>query len=316
MPLSNFSDSGKMTFLLTGATGFLGKSFGAELNKNHSVITLGRSAHNDIICDLSENIPRFPSGIDCVVHNAGKAHVLPSGEAEAQSFFDVNTTGTLNLLKGLDLLVVKPKGFIFVSTVAVYGLEEGRSITEDSPLAGNTPYALSKIQAEKAISGWCAKHKVNCVILRLPLVAGKAAPGNLASIYRAIKKGYYFKITGNEARKSMVLDQDIARLIPGLATQNGVYHLTDDQDPFFGEVEDAIAFGLGKTLRFSLPIHWVKTLARVGDFLTKYKIPAPLNSRKLLKITTSLTFSCAKAKREIGWNPHPVLPFIRSNYKP
>ena len=42
-----------------------------------------------------------------------------------------------------------PKALVFISTVAVYGRDFGELITELHPLNGNTPYAKSKIMAEK-----------------------------------------------------------------------------------------------------------------------------------------------------------------------
>jgi dTDP-4-dehydrorhamnose reductase len=42
-----------------------------------------------------------------------------------------------------------PKSFIFISTIAVYGCETGEEITKEHPLNGDSPYALSKIQAEQ-----------------------------------------------------------------------------------------------------------------------------------------------------------------------
>ena len=34
---------------------------------------------------------------------------------------------------------------------------------------------------------------------------------------------------------------------------------------------------------------------------------APINSDKLRKITSDLTFDDSNARRELGWNPRPVL---------
>ena len=140
----------KNNVLLTGASGFLGSIIKKYLvEQGDKVYTLGRSRESDFVCDLSAEVPEFDkTTFDIVVHAAGKAHIVPKTEAEKQDFFDVNVKGTKNLCNALDNANVKPAQFVFISTVAVYGKDEGEMITENSPLKGDTPYALSKIQCE------------------------------------------------------------------------------------------------------------------------------------------------------------------------
>jgi nucleoside-diphosphate-sugar epimerase len=313
--LKKLSEDSNQNLLLTGASGFLGKVFYEELKDNYSVTTLSRSGGSDIKCDLSLTIPEIDRKIDCVLHNAGKAHTIPKTTEERDNFFKVNELGTLNLLKGLDRLNEKPGSFVFISTVAVYGLEQGEDIKETAPLLGATPYALSKIKAEKHVREWCEKNKVNCSILRLPLVAGKNAPGNLSTIRNAISKGYYFSIKGNDARKSMVLAKDIAKLIPLLLDKNGIYNLTDGHHPKFTEIEKAIAASLGKSIPFLLPYNFVKLLSGIGDLFSKLGLPTPLTRARFIKMTSSLTFNDDKAKRELNWKPDPVLKLMKTNYQ-
>src|SRR6478672_2254906 len=110
--------------LLTGSSGFLGKTILAELqNQRLDVLTLGRSDENTIKCDLSSKVPVIPF-VDQVIHVAGKAHVVPSSSGESKDFFDVNVQGTKNLLQSLENNRTL-KQFIFISSVAVYGLNEG-----------------------------------------------------------------------------------------------------------------------------------------------------------------------------------------------
>jgi nucleoside-diphosphate-sugar epimerase len=288
-----------MKVLLTGATGFLGKYLLSELKAQKTEVdTVGRTAENTFQCDLAKDTLELPgdASYDMVVHNAGKAHFVPQNEAEGKVFYDVNVGGTEKLLEGILSLKNKPKCIVFVSTVAVYGLELGENIDENAPLLGNSPYAKSKIMAEEMIQTWCASNGVNCVILRLPLVVGENAPGNLGAMEKAIRKGYYFRLGSGLARRSMVNAVDVAKLIPSLLDKNGVYNLTDGLHRSYAEMDTFLAQKHGKSVK-KIPVWMGKWAAKLGDFIPGF----PLNTYRLGKLEQSLTFNDDKARRELNW---------------
>ncbi|WP_442796339.1 NAD-dependent epimerase/dehydratase family protein [Pelobium manganitolerans] len=286
--------------LLTGSSGFLGNALQKAFTGD--IISLGRS-NAYIICDLSQQIPKLP-GTDLVIHAAGKAHSVPKTEKEKQAFFDVNVTGTQNLLKGLEHAPVLPKAFVFISSVSVYGLDQGKNINEDSPLDATEAYGRSKIEAEQLVQSWCADKAVVCTILRLPLLVGDKPPGNLGAMIKGIRKGYYFNIGAGTAKKSMVLASDVANIIIPASKIGGIYNLTDAYHPSFKELADYIATRLHRPKPKSVPNFLAQALARTGDIIgNKF----PLNSSKLQKITNDLTFDDSKARRLLGWNPKPVI---------
>ena len=274
------------------------------LEANGRVVCLGRHADSEIFCDLSVEIPVIGT-VDLVVHAAGKAHMVPSNDNEAAAFWSVNYEGTCNLLRALEKAAPLPQCFVFISSVAVYGLDSGVNIDETAPLNGSTPYAQSKIAAEQAVKDWCNRHQVNCVILRLPLVVGENAPGNLGKMRSAIQKGYYVRIKGNPARKSVVSAEDVAGIIPALLDKQGTFNLTDGCHPLFSQIEEAISRETGRPVRFSLQIALLQFVAKIGDFIPRF----PLNTARLQKMTSTLTFSDAKARAELGWNPQPAFHY-------
>lgn len=286
--------------LLTGASGFLGRTF-LDFFKKQTVTVLGR-ANSDIICDLATQVPKLPR-VDILIHAAGKAHSLPKTEQEKQEFFKVNVKGTENLIKGLEQASFLPKSFILISSVSVYGAESGIGIDESNSLAANDPYGLSKIQAEQVVSDWCVKNNIVCGILRLPLLVGANPPGNLGAMVKGIKKGYYFNIAGGEARKSMVMAEDVAHIIPKLAEVGGTYNLTDGYHPNFLELSDLISKQLGKKNVRNMPKFVAIGLSKIGNVIPQF----PLNSSKLNKITSDLTFNDDSARLNLGWSPQRVL---------
>lgn len=289
--------------LFTGGTGFLGKNVMSLLQKDYEVTTCGITPEDMIRANLAKEVPVLDGHYDIVLHAAGKAHVLPKTEEEKQLFFDINYQGTVNLCKALEQVGV-PKALVFISTVAVYGCESGELITEEHQLNGDTPYAKSKIMAEEYLTSWCKEHGVIFGILRPSLLAGKNAPGNLGAMVNGVRKGFYMNIAGGKVIKSVLMAEDIARLLPLVAEKGGVYNVCDTRQPSFGELSISVARQLGKRKPISIPYWMAWCMAKVGDLLGS---KAPINSYKLSKMTESLTFSNEKARRELGWEPLDVL---------
>lgn len=293
--------------LFTGGTGFLGRNIKPILDKRYDVTTIGITDADMIRANFVTDIPTLPKRYDIVLHAAGKAHIYPKTEEERQAFYDVNVKGTKHLCDALEKVGV-PKALIFISTMNVYGDAPGNMDTEDSrSLIGDSPYSDSKIQAEKYVTIWCKKHNVILGILRPSLLAGKGAPGNLGAMINGIRTGAYLSIAGGKARKSVLMVDDIAHLVPLVAEKGGIYNVCDDHHPSFCELEATIAAQLGKQKPISIPYWIAKCLAVIGDLFSFF----PINSQRLSKIVTSDIWSNEKAKRELGWQPMDVL----SNYK-
>ena len=289
--------------LFTGGSGFLGYNIRPILEKSYIIHTIGLTDGDDIKVNMAKEVPPINTHYDVVLHAAGKAHLVPKTEEERQSFYDVNYIGTIHLCDALEKAGV-PKALVFISTVAVYGCEFGELITEKHPLEGTTPYAESKIQAEKYLTKWCKEHGVVLGILRPSLLAGRNAPGNLGAMVEGIRRGFYLNIAGGKVKKSVLMAEDIARLLPLLAEKGGVYNVCDSYQPTFGELSASVAKQLGKRKPVSIP-YWIAwCMAKVGDLLGS---KAPINSYKLEKMTKNLTFSNEKARRELGWEPLDVL---------
>lgn len=296
-----------MKILITGANGFLGKYILSKLDRR-LVFTLSRS-NSDLNIDLSKDIPTFTFNFKTVIHCAGIAHYVPKNKNEQDKFYINNLNITKNLIAGFNKNLIYPESLIYISTVAVYGVESGFSIDESYPLLGNSPYAKSKIESEELLTEWGKKNGVKILILRLPLIVGENPPGNLGTMIRAIRKGYYFKFNDGTAFKSVVSANDVADFIVNNLNSEGIYNLTDGKHPTLAEIEKKIEILLNKKIH-RIPSFIIYLMSKLGDVFIFF----PINSVKMNKLKNDLTFSDLKARDVLQWNPNNALDDL--NYKP
>lgn len=288
---------------MTGSNGFLGQYIKKNLDNEGLVITLNKSK-SDYNVNLVSDIPKFAESFDLVIHCAGIAH-----QKESKNLFDENCNITINLLRGFTKKLL-PNRFVFISSISVYGLESGELIDENQPLLAKDPYGLSKIQSEKLITKWCEENNIVCTIIRLPLVVGYNPPGNLGKMIHGIRKGYYFNISGGNAKKSMVLAEDVAKIILQASFIGGIYNLTDGYHPNFNELSKSIGKIFNRKYIPNIPYSFALLLARIGDKFPNY---FPINSKTLIKIISNLTFDDSLARKNIGWKSNLVIHYVFKN---
>lgn len=291
--------------LMTGASGFLGSVVHSK--KLEPLLTVGRSETNSIRCDLSRDIPVLPDGLEHVIHCAGKAHSKPKSVEEVDEFFRVNLDGVKNLVEGIERSASMVKSFTFMSTVAVYGRQEGYNLNESTPLNGSSPYAKSKLAAERFLRVWSSSVGIQMLILRLPLIVASNPPGNLRAMIEGIRSGRYLSINRGKARKSMVLASDIARLVIHPNRQAGIYNLTDRYHPRVSELEVLISQQLKKSPPRNIPLSFAKKLGICGDVFGDW---FPVNTQKINTLTKNLVFNDDKAVKALGWKPKRVIDHL------
>jgi len=99
----------------------------------------------------------------------------------------------------------------------------------------------------------------------------------------------------------------VCKLIELASHVGGIYNAADSSNPTLHELEDAIASELGCRIHAKMPMPLLRTAAFIGDLLGKH---SPLTTRRLRKLSSTLTYSNSKACRELCWEPSDSL----SNY--
>jgi len=285
-----------MNILVVGSTGFIGKTIVEVLkDKGHMVYTLARQ-NADYTIDLSKQIPEFIQAFDMVVHAAGLAHTTTA----SNEMYDHHVQLTNHLLSGLTSQS-SLKSIVYLSSVSVYGISQGELIDEMCFPLPQTAYGKAKLATEEALEKWVDNRNINLCVLRLPLVFGLNAPGNLAKMKQALERGYFFLVGQKDVHKSIVHVNDVANVIDSLLTVKGVYNLTDGLHPSFKAISNFVA---PKNRIKNIP-NWVAYyLAKCGDLIGP---KLPFNSAMYTNMISTLTFDDKKAKEAFDWQPKSAL---------
>jgi nucleoside-diphosphate-sugar epimerase len=192
-----------MRILLTGATGFIGKNLVINLtSKDFDIFALLRKNDKNlpknikqiVIGDFTQTIDFSPylQGIDCIIHLAGKAHVIDKNKASVlDEFRKVNTEFSVNLANSAAKCGVKR--FIFLSSIRVNGnqnVDVNKAFLETDAPNPQEPYAISKFEAEQELFKITKNSNMEMVIIRPPLVYGINAPGNFGRLIHWASKKY------------------------------------------------------------------------------------------------------------------------------
>jgi UDP-glucose-4-epimerase GalE len=114
--------------------------------------------------------------VEAVIHMAALVAVGESVE-QPVSYWDVNTLGTLSLARSV--LEARVKHVVYSSTAAVYGIPRQKNIREDHPLAPVSPYAASKLAAERVLTDVATTGAFTFVPLRYFNASGASLDGTL-----------------------------------------------------------------------------------------------------------------------------------------
>ncbi len=300
-----------MKVLITGASGFIGRSLSAELpNHGHTVRVAVRSAnvHLDMFeraiissMDSETDWSAALNSVNIVIHLASRVHVMYDKVADPLAEFrKVNVDGTLKLAE--QAAKVGVKRFIFISSIKVNGerTELDRPFTEEDASNPQDNYGLSKHEAELGLLLIAQQTEMEVVIIRPPLVYGPGVKANFASLIKAVKSKIPLPFGAISNKRSFVyvgnLVSLIARCIHHPAAANQIFLVSDGHDISITELLQGCALALGVKPRL-LPIS--QSLIEVCAAL--------LGKREVAqRICGNLQVDISKSRDLLGWSP-PIL---------
>jgi len=294
-----------MRILVTGATGFIGNRLCQLLiSEGHRVRGVSRSG-GGVAAGVDYRVADFADpaaikeslqGIDCIVHLAGRAHVLNKQADSPDLYRSVNRDATLQLAR---LAIEAGVGrFIFISSIGVNGNQSaGQRFTEQSPVNPAADYARSKLEAETGLRELVQTADMQLVIIRPPLVYGADAPGNFRTLLKVVDKNIPSPFAAVRNTRSIISVDNLANLI-SLAAQHPdaagqLFLASDGSDVSTHQMLGALAQGMQKR-QWSIPVPqallaMVLKLTGKGDMYTQ--------------LCGSLAVDCSHARQILGYRP-------------
>jgi nucleoside-diphosphate-sugar epimerase len=238
---------------LTGATGFIGQHLLRELSaRGYRIRVLLRrptalpvECASALIGDLGkpQNMAAALAGIGAVIHTAGLAHAM-SGRPE-DDYRLLNTEATIALARAAERAGVRR--FVFLSSIRAQTGPAAQSVlTEEMEPQPTDAYGRSKLASERGLE----TTGLDWVALRLVLVYGPGAKGNMAELVRLARSPYPLPLAGLRARRSLLALDNLVEAIDTVLRAPGPLRrplIVGDREPLtVGEMIAAMRHGLGR----------------------------------------------------------------------
>jgi UDP-glucose 4-epimerase len=294
------------SILVTGATGFIGRHVVAGLDG--CKVTAAVRSDGTVLPPGVRTVVVGPidsrtawrealAGVDAVVHLAALAHRPGRFQAEnAALYSEVNTNGTLRLAEAAAEAGVRD--FVFASSIAVNGNgTDGRApFRESDAPAPVGPYGESKAAAERGLAEIAERTGMAVTAFRPPLVHGRGAPGNMARLDAAIRRGVPLPLKSIRNRRAFLgIDNLVDFVNWRLARSNSGFEafiVADDEQPSTPEFVAALADAMGTRARLvPLPVPMLRAL-----------LGATGKSGMAESLVASLAVDTAKVQAA-GWRP-------------
>ncbi|HEY1565797.1 MAG TPA: SDR family NAD(P)-dependent oxidoreductase [Solirubrobacteraceae bacterium] len=199
-----------------------------------------------------ESVSRAVKGAEVVLH-LGAQIAIPYSYVNPRDFFEVNVLGTLNVAQAC--LAAGVQRVVHTSTSEVYGSAQQVPITEAHPLEPQSPYAASKLAADKLMDSWHRSFDLPMVVLRPFNTYGprQSARAIIPTIISQALAGDTLRLGSLHPRRDLTFVADTAAGMVAAATapdavgqtiQLGTGHAVS-----VGDIVDLVGDLMGKELR-------------------------------------------------------------------
>jgi nucleoside-diphosphate-sugar epimerase len=297
---------------VTGAAGFVGRALVARLR------AAGRTVR-EIVRDADDEIPdaiavgaleaatpaalaQALEGVSAVVHLAARVHVTPLRAAEDErAFRAANVDATAALARAA--VTAGVTRFVFASSVKVNGeaTPPGRPFGPHDAPAPQDAYGRSKRDAEAMVFDATRGTPTIAVVLRIPLVIGPGAAGNVARLVDAVASGRTLPFAAIDNRRSVIglanLCDALVAALDAVPPPGGVHFVADAAPVSTPSLVRSIAAALGRPV----PLAYVPVpLLKLAGFFAGRRAEVD-------RLAGSLEVDTASFRAATGWRPAHTL---------
>jgi UDP-glucose 4-epimerase len=295
--------SNKVTALVVGATGFIGRRLITPADI--AFVRKPSGYHNEIIGDLlaADTLKRACQSVDTVFHCAGYAHAFTSSDPDTH--WRINYEGTRNLIQAAGDAGVRR--FIFLSSVKAMGEPGDVCANEEWPVPPDTPYGKAKRAAENAVLEMGGKFGMHVVNLRLTMVYGYGGRGNLERMARGILAGWFPPLPETGNKRSIVHVDDVIAAIRLVAERRealGQTYILASAEAWSGaQIYDMLREAQSMpSIAWRVPPQALKMAGAFGDICgATLGRSMPVNSEIVDRLLGSACYTPQKIETELGW---------------
>jgi NAD dependent epimerase/dehydratase len=237
-----------------------------------------------------ESMTRAVAGVDVVFH-LGALIAIPYSYVNPRDFFEVNALGSLNVAQAA--LAAGVQRVIHTSTSEVYGSARTVPITEDHPLEPQSPYAASKVAADKLMDSFHRSFELPVTVLRPFNTYGpfQSARAILPTIVSQALAGSTLRLGSLHPRRDLTYVED---------TVAGFVAVAEARDEVLGRT---VQLGTGEDVSIGDLVQLVSEL--LGRELTVEESPERVRPAK--SEVERLISDPALARELTGWAPSVAL---------
>jgi nucleoside-diphosphate-sugar epimerase len=209
--------------LLIAGYGDIARRAAPRLERRFAISRISRAAGRDLDRPATLDL----EGADALLHLAPPP---PEGEHDSR---------TAHLLAALEKTGILPSRVVYVSTSGVYGDCGGARVDESRMPAPVTARAGRRVDAERQLTEWCARHGAALVVLRAP---GIYAEDRLP--LERLRAGQPVLRPEDDVYTNHIHADDLAAIVVRALEDEapaGVYNASDDSELRMGDWMDRVA---------------------------------------------------------------------------
>ena len=306
-----------MKVLVTGGTGFTGSHLvNRLLDRGHEVWVIDNQK-GLFYTELESRGAKLRLGsitektfVDSIVKDCEVVYHLAAAFRQLnvpdRHYWEVNVEGTRNLAEAAFRLKVRK--FVYCSTQGVHGNIENPPGSEESPVAPEDYYQLTKYEGEKVVNEY-VDQGLDAVTIRPTAIYGPGDPGRFLILYRLVKRGFFLMFGDGKTFYHPVYIDNLVDAFEQAAHMNScrgqAFIVADAHYYSLNDLVSEVAAAIDVSVRiWHLPLSPLRAAAWGCETICKpLRLTPPIFRRRIDWFRQVRAFDISKAREKLGYQP-------------